>query len=102
MGCPIGIDRYEAGVASAMVNTCQQVGGAVGTAVLSTIFASAASNYASSHPRSSGLAASAEVHGYTTAFYVATILFVIGFFVAALVLPRRLGPEREVAGEPAA
>ena len=35
----LGVDRYEAGVASAMVNTCQQVGGAVGTAVLSTIFA---------------------------------------------------------------
>ena len=45
----LGVDRYEAGVASAMVNTCQQVGGAVGTALLSTIFASAAASYASSH-----------------------------------------------------
>ena len=46
----LGVDRHEAGVASAMVNTCQQVGGAVGTAVLSTIFATAASNYASQPP----------------------------------------------------
>ena len=67
----LGVDRYEAGVASAMVNTSQQVGGAVGTAVLSTIFATAASSYASSHARSPGLAASAVVHGYTTAFYFA-------------------------------
>ena len=52
----LGVDRYEAGVASAMVNTSQQVGGAVGTAVLSTIFATAASSYASSHARSPGLA----------------------------------------------
>ena len=50
----LGVDRYEAGVASAMVNTCQQVGGAVGTAVLSTIFATAAASYASSHARQSG------------------------------------------------
>jgi len=47
----LGVDRYEAGVASAMVNTCQQVGGAVGTAVLSTIFATAAKTYTSSHAR---------------------------------------------------
>ena len=53
----LGVARYEAGVASAMVNTSQQVGGAVGTALLSTIFATAASSYASSHTRSPGLAA---------------------------------------------
>jgi EmrB/QacA subfamily drug resistance transporter len=98
----LGVDRYEAGVASAMVNTCQQVGGAVGTAVLSTIFATAATNYASSHARTPGLAASAEVHGYTTAFYFAAILFGIGLLVAALILPRRPRAEREPAAEPAA
>ena len=95
----LGVDRYEAGVASAMVNTSQQVGGAVGTAVLSTIFATAASSYASSHARSPGLAASAVVHGYTTAFYFAAILFAIGFLVAALVLPRRIEPQRQPAGK---
>ena len=50
----LGVNRYEAGVASAMVNTCQQVGGAVGTAVLSTIFATSAASYASSHRGSAG------------------------------------------------
>ena len=98
----LGVDRYEAGVASAMVNTSQQVGGAVGTAVLSTIFANAASSYASSHARSPGLAASAAVHGYTTAFYCAAILFAIGFLVAALVLPRRIQLQQQPAGQPAA
>jgi EmrB/QacA subfamily drug resistance transporter len=98
----LGVDRYEAGVASAMVNTSQQVGGAVGTALLSTIFASAASSYASDHAGSPGLAASAQVHGYTTAFYVATALFAIGFLVAALLLPRRVRPQQQPAREPAA
>ena len=94
-------DRNEAGVASAMVNTCQQVGGAVGTAVLSTIFANAASSYASSHQAGPGLVAAAAVHGYTTAFYVAAALFAVGFLVAALVLPRRIKPERQPAAAPA-
>jgi MFS family permease len=98
----VGVARYEAGVASAMVNTCQQVGGAVGTAVLSTIFANAASSYASSHARSPGRTASAVVHGYTTAFYGAAILFAIGFLVAALVLPGGIQTQQQPRGEPAA
>ena len=82
----LGVDRHEAGVASAMVNTCQQVGGAVGTAVLSTIFATSASNYASSHAAARSWPRPQQVHGYTTAFYVAAVLFLIGLLVAALVL----------------
>jgi hypothetical protein len=45
----LGVERHEAGIASAMVNTSQQVGGSVGVALLSTLFASAAASYASSH-----------------------------------------------------
>jgi hypothetical protein len=41
------------------------------------------------------------VHGYTTAFYFATILFAIGFLVAALVLPRRIQPHQQPTGQPA-
>jgi hypothetical protein len=98
----LGVDRYEAGVASAMVNTSQQVGGAVGTAVLSTIFANAAASYASSHARGPGLAASAAIHGYTTAFYVAAGMFAVGLLVAALVLPARIRPQQQPVREPAA
>ncbi|HET6510024.1 MAG TPA: MFS transporter [Baekduia sp.] len=98
----LGVDRYEAGVASAMVNTCQQVGGAVGTAVLSTIFAGAATRYAADHARTPGAAAAAQVHGYTTAFYVATAMFAVGFVLALLILPRRIQPQAQPVGEPAA
>ncbi len=97
----LGVARYEAGVASAMVNTCQQVGGAVGTAVLSTIFANSASSYQSSHARTSDLASAAEVHGYTTAFYCAAVLFAIGLLVAAVVLPRKVPPKQPMAAQPA-
>jgi MFS family permease len=83
----LGVDRNEAGVASAMVNTSQQVGGSVGTALLSTIFATAAASWAASHPRVPDLREVATVHGYTVAFYWAAGLFGVGLIVALLVLP---------------
>ncbi len=83
----LGVGNADAGIASAMVNTSQQVGGSVGTALLSTIFASAAAGYATTHTRTAGLAGVAAIHGYTTAFVWAAALFGIGLFVALFVLP---------------
>jgi EmrB/QacA subfamily drug resistance transporter len=87
----LGVDGSEAGVASAMVNTAQQVGGSVGTALLSTLFASAVSSYAGSHPRSPGLAAAATIHGYTTAFAWSAGIFGLGLLFALIVLPSKAG-----------
>jgi EmrB/QacA subfamily drug resistance transporter len=84
----LGVDRTDAGIASAMVNTSQQVGGSVGTALLSTIFASATSSFASSHLRAAGLASAASIHGYTIAFAWAAGLFTAGLLVALFILPR--------------
>jgi EmrB/QacA subfamily drug resistance transporter len=83
----LGVDRSEAGVASAMVNTSQQVGGSVGTALLSTFFATAAASYAASHGGGAQLSAAAAIHGYTTAFWWAAGIFGLGLLVALLVLP---------------
>ena len=83
----LGVDRTEAGVASAMVNTSQQVGGSVGTALLSTLFATAAASYAASHGGGAQLSAAAAIHGYTTAFWWAAGIFGLGLLVALLVLP---------------
>jgi predicted MFS family arabinose efflux permease len=88
----LGVDGSEAGVASAMVNTSQQVGGSVGTALLSTIFASAVASYATSHPHTTDLASTAAVHGYTTAFSWAVGIFVLGFLLATAILPGRIRP----------
>jgi len=62
----IGVADRDAGVASALVNTMQQVGGSLGTALLNTIAASATAHYLSSHV--SGSQPAATVHGYTVAF----------------------------------
>jgi EmrB/QacA subfamily drug resistance transporter len=76
--------RANAGVASAMANTAQQVGGAVGAACLSTIFASAVSSDARLHPL-----AVATVHGYTTAFWAAAAAFAVGAAVVGALVPGR-------------
>jgi EmrB/QacA subfamily drug resistance transporter len=83
----LGVRSSDAGIASAMVNTSQQVGGSVGTALLSTIFASAAATYATAHAHTAHLATVASIHGYTTAFEWAAALFGVGLLVAVLVLP---------------
>ncbi|HEY1511446.1 MAG TPA: MFS transporter [Solirubrobacteraceae bacterium] len=83
----LGVERGDAGIASAMVNTSQQVGGSVGTALLSTIFASAAASFATAHVHTANVASAASIHGYTTAFYWAAALFGIGLLVALFVLP---------------
>jgi hypothetical protein len=85
----LGVEGREAGVASAMVNTSQQVGGSVGTSLLSTIFASAVTSYAASHLRTPGLANAAAVHGYTTAFWWSVGIFALGFLLALVILPGR-------------
>jgi EmrB/QacA subfamily drug resistance transporter len=99
-----GVEPRDAGVASATVNTMQQVGGAVGTALLSTIAASATSSYLDSHAAggtpSAAIVGASEIHGYTTAFYVAAAIFAIGaIIVASLMRPGVLAPEG--TGEPA-
>jgi len=88
----LGVEGSEAGVASAMVNTSQQVGGSVGTSLLSTIFASAVASYTVGHLHAPGLADAAAVHGYTTAFWWSVGIFALGFLLAMLILPGAAKP----------
>jgi EmrB/QacA subfamily drug resistance transporter len=87
----LGVEVHETGVASAMVNTSQQIGGSVGLALLSTLSAGAATNYVRSHALLRGLAAAAAIHGYTTAFAWAAGIFGLGVLLALLILPRKAG-----------
>jgi EmrB/QacA subfamily drug resistance transporter len=90
MTATAGVPDEDAGVASAMVNTSQQIGGAVGTAVLSTIFTSALARYMTSHPPGPRVQPAAAIHGYTVAFAVACGLFLVGAVITAALL--RSGP----------
>jgi EmrB/QacA subfamily drug resistance transporter len=78
----LGVPRHDSGVASAMVNTSQQVGGSIGTALLSTLAVSATSDYVALH----GPGAQAAVEGYVTAFWWAAAIFAVGALVTGVLL----------------
>jgi EmrB/QacA subfamily drug resistance transporter len=82
-----GAARSDAGVASALVNTNQQVGGSIGTALLNTIAASALTSYLVAHGHSPLALASAAVHSYVVAFWISAGILVAAAVVCALVLP---------------
>jgi hypothetical protein len=85
----VGVANSDAGVASAMVNTSQQVGGSVGTALLSTLAGSAVTSYAAEHGASQAAVTAAAVHGYTTAFWWSAAIFAAGAILSSIVLPSR-------------
>ena len=85
-----GVQHHDAGVASAMINTAQQIGGSIGTAVLSSFAASAAANYLvgkAAGPQSTALA---TLSSYHTVFWWSAGFFVLCAIVAATVF--RSGP----------
>jgi EmrB/QacA subfamily drug resistance transporter len=82
----LGVRASDTGVASALVNTGQQIGGSVGTALLSTLAASATTSYVTSHAPSPATMAEAAVHGYTTAFLVSAAIFATGAVVCGALL----------------
>jgi hypothetical protein len=82
----IGLAPHDAGVGSATLNTSQQVGGSIGTALLNTLAASAASSYLVGKVMNKHNLAEATLHSYTTAFEWSSLIFVLGAVVAGLVL----------------
>ncbi|ORT46499.1 MFS transporter, partial [Frankia sp. KB5] len=82
----IGVDPQDAGVASALVNTTQQVGGSLGTALLNTIYATAATGYLKDHSSDSRGVTESQVTGYTTAFTWSAALIGIAFVVILLLV----------------
>ncbi|MEU0336528.1 MFS transporter [Streptomyces sp. NPDC006193] len=84
-----GVEPRDAGVASAMVNTSQQVGGAIGTALLNTIAASATTSYVKDHiagaatrPQQQLVQLQAMVHGYSAAIWFAVGILGLAALIA--------------------
>ena len=100
----LGVDRHFAGVASALVNTSQQVGGSIGTALLNTLAATAAVDYVASHlPPTAEVAREAAVHSYATAYWWGAAFFAFGAVLSALLYRRRTATAAaaQVAATPA-
>jgi EmrB/QacA subfamily drug resistance transporter len=91
-GCALNAATYgtgaaDAGVASALVNTNQQVGGSIGTALLNTLAASALTSYVLAHGHSPLAVAQGAVHSYVVGFWVSAAILAGSAGVCALVLP---------------
>ena len=84
----LGLAPQDAGVGSATLNTAQQVGGSIGTSLLNTLAASAATSYLVGRALTPANFQAALLHSYTTAFLWSALIFVIGAVIAGLVLRR--------------
>jgi len=90
-----GVANHDAGVASALVNTTQQVGGSLGVALLNTVFTTTIVSYGTSH-KVSPLNPLAQIHGYNVAFTISAVLLGLSALVTFLLI--RKDPEHTVEG----
>jgi EmrB/QacA subfamily drug resistance transporter len=79
-----GVRDSDAGVASGLINTSQQIGGAVGLAAATTIATTFTSHYVDSHVGVGAFSGAALTHGFEIAFYVLAALAALGAVVAAV------------------
>jgi EmrB/QacA subfamily drug resistance transporter len=84
IGALTGVTAADAGVASGLINTSQQIGGAIGVAVATTIATTLTANYVDVHPGTNALSGGALTHGFQAAFYVLAGIAVFGAVVAAV------------------
>jgi EmrB/QacA subfamily drug resistance transporter len=80
----LGVPNHDAGVASALVNTMQQIGGSLGIAFLNTVATKASASYVLSHGGHGS--AAAVTHGFTTAFGYAAGFFALATVVVAVLI----------------
>ncbi|MET9793652.1 DHA2 family efflux MFS transporter permease subunit [Streptomyces canus] len=84
-----GVGAEDAGVASAAVNTMQQVGGSLGTALLNTLFSSAVTDYlAGKDPKDPSVLAHAQLEGYSAAYWWSAAFFGAGLVISVLLYRR--------------
>jgi hypothetical protein len=88
-----GVEPHDAGVASAVLNTSQQIGGSLGTALLNTLFAGAVTSYFATNLHSpqdvKAVTPLALIHGYHVAFFWGAVLLAAGWLVAVFVVNAR-------------
>ncbi|MEW9552094.1 MFS transporter [Nonomuraea sp. NPDC050783] len=96
-----GIGPHDAGVASAAVNTMQQIGGSIGTALLTTIATSASTGYLTGrNVNDPAVLARASLESYSAAYTWTAVIFIVGLVVSVL-LYRRGVPRQDTESGPA-
>jgi hypothetical protein len=100
IGALTGVRPADAGVASGLINTTTQIGGAIGVAAAITIATTTTNHYVTSHGRITAVNGAALTHGFTVAFWVLAGLAAVGAVIAGLMLespPPAAAPKPEVA-----
>lgn len=103
-----GVAPRDSGVTSATVNTSQQVGGSIGTALLNTIATTSAASYVAAHlrdpARRAQVVAEGTVHGYTVAlWWAAGVMLLVGLVAVLMVTagpPKHGARQEEAVPEP--
>src|SRR5438477_6197373 len=99
IGALTGVRQADAGIASGLINTNQQIGGAIGVAVATTLATTFTAHYVNAHPGTTAVSGAALTHGFASAFYVLAGLAALGAVLAALLLESRPeAAELELAG----
>jgi EmrB/QacA subfamily drug resistance transporter len=102
IGALAGVSEADAGVASGLLNTTQQIGGAIGVAAATTITTTFTGHYLTSHPSASALSPAALTYGFQIAFYALAGVALLAAAVAAVLVetpPTAAQPERTEATE---
>ena len=89
IGALTGTDQSDAGVASGLINTSQQIGGAIGVAAATTIATTFTTRYVDAHSGVSELSGAALTHGFQVAFYALAAIAAAGAVVAAVMTESR-------------
>jgi sugar phosphate permease len=98
----VGVTQSDAGVASGLINTSQQIGGAIGLAAATTIATTFTNRYLDSHPGVSASSPAALNHGYQITFWVLAGLAALASVLAAVMVERQEpGPAPQLALEEA-
>jgi EmrB/QacA subfamily drug resistance transporter len=102
IGALTGVRQADAGIASGLINTTQQIGGAVGVAVATTVATTFTTHYVDAHAGTNAFSGAALTHGFQMAFYVLAALAALGALLAAVMLESKPGePEVELIGRDA-
>src|SRR5207253_5588201 len=78
IGALTGVREADAGIASGLINTNQQIGGAIGVAAATTIATTFTTRYVDAHVGTDAFSGPALVHGFQMAFYVLAGLAALG------------------------
>jgi EmrB/QacA subfamily drug resistance transporter len=86
IGALTGVAQSDAGVASGLINTSQQVGGAIGVAAATTIATTFTLHYVHSHAGATALGGAALTHGFQIAFYILAGVAALAAVLSALII----------------